>query len=60
MNIASWEHRYDDELSIAFQDTCESEYANETEFRNAMWKEFCDNKSEDMRIEMENQKWCGR
>lgn len=57
MNRESWEQRYDDALSIAFQNTTSDEYENEDAFRDAMWEKYKENESEEMILSMEDRKW---
>ena len=57
MNSDSWEQRYDDALLIAFQDTISEEYANEDDFRDAMWEKYQENADEEMILSMEDRKW---
>lgn len=57
MNRDSWEQRYDDALSIAFQDATSEEYANEDDFRDAMWEKYQENADEEMILSMEDRKW---
>ncbi len=57
MRREAWEMKYDDALSIAFQDTTSDQYKNEDEFRNQMYAEFIENINEVGILRFENQKW---